>query len=411
MTEFFDTLETRDPELRERAIEDALPRRVAHAKAGAPAFARILANVDPAAITSRAALATLPVTRKSDLLELQKASRPFGGFAAMRRGEAARVFASPGPIYEPESRQPDHWRLARALFAAGFRAGDLIHNTFAYHFTPAGSMLETGAQALGCTVIPAGTGQTEQQVQAIAELAPDGYVGTPSFLRIIFEKADEQGIALPSLRKALVSGEAFPPAVRDALAARGVVGYQVYASADLGAIAYETEARAGLVVDEGVLLEIVRPGTGDPVAPGEVGEVVVTLLSNAIYPLIRFGTGDLSAFLPGASPCGRTNTRIKGWLGRADQTTKVKGMFVHPSQVAAIVRRHPQIARARLVVDNPGGSDRMTLNVETAGAAPAADAIVATIRDVTKLRGEVAFRAPGELPNDGKVIDDVRKYD
>jgi len=409
----FDTLETRDPELRERALENALPRLVARAKAGAPAFARLLAAVDPAAITSRAALAELPVTRKSELLELQKASRPFGGFAAMRRGEAARVFASPGPIYEPESRQPDHWRLARALFAAGFRAGDLIHNTFAYHFTPAGSMLETGAQALGCTVFPAGTGQTEQQVQAIAELAPDGYVGTPSFLRIIFEKADELRIALPSLRKALVSGEAFPPSLRDALAARGVDGYQVYASADLGAIAYETSARAGLVVDEGVLVEIVRPGTGDPVAPGEVGEVVVTMLGNAIYPLIRFGTGDLSAFLPGVSPCGRTNARIKGWLGRADQTTKVKGMFVHPSQVAAIVRRHPGIARARLVIDNPGGNDRMTLNVELvgAGAAPAADAIVATIRDVTKLRGEVAFRAPGELANDGKVIDDVRSHD
>jgi len=262
-------------------------------------------------------------------------------------------------------------------------------------------------------VFPAGTGQTEQQVQAIAELAPDGYVGTPSFLRIIFEKADELRIALPSLRKALVSGEAFPPSLRDALAARGVDGYQVYASADLGAIAYETSARAGLVVDEGVLVEIVRPGTGDPVAPGEVGEVVVTMLGNAIYPLIRFGTGDLSAFLPGVSPCGRTNARIKGWLGRADQTTKVKGMFVHPSQVAAIVRRHPGIARARLVIDNPGGNDRMTLNVELvgAGAAPAADAIVATIRDVTKLRGEVAFRAPGELANDGKVIDDVRSHD
>ena len=410
MTEFFDTLETRDPAWREREILHALPRLVAHAKANAPAFARILADVDPAAITSRAALAAVPVTRKSGLLELQKADRPFGGFAAMRRGEAARVFASPGAIYEPESREPDHWRLSRALFAAGFRPGDLIHNAFAYHFTPAGSMLETGAHALGCTVFPAGTGQTEQQVQAIAELAPDGYVGTPSFLRIILEKADELGIALPSLRKALVSAEAFPPSLRDAFAARGIAGYQVYASADLGAIAYETAAREGLVVDEGVLVEIVRPGTGDPVAAGEVGEVVVTMLRNTVYPLIRFGTGDLSAFLSGASPCGRTNARIKGWLGRADQTTKVKGMFVHPSQVAAIVRRHPAIARARLVVDNPEGSDRMTLNLETAGPKPPAEEIIATIRDVTKLRAEVAFRAPGELPNDGKVIDDVRTY-
>ncbi len=410
MTGHFDTLETRDPEVRERALMEALRRQIAHAKTNAPAFARLLGGVDPEGVSSRAALAAVPVTRKSDLGELQKAERPFGGLSTGRRGDAARVFASPGPIYEPESRRPDHWRLARALFAAGFRPGDLIHNAFAYHFTPAGSMLETGAHALGCTVFPAGTGQTELQVQAIADLSPDGYVGTPSFLRIILEKADEQRIALPSLRKALVSAEAFPASLRDALAERGIAGYQVYASADLGSIAYETEARAGLVVDEGVLVELVRPGTGDPVAPGEVGEVVVTTLQNSLYPLIRFGTGDLSAFVPGTSPCGRTNVRIKGWLGRADQTTKVKGMFVHPSQVAAIVRRHPEIVRARLVVDNPGGSDRMTLNIETT-ARPAAESIVASIRDVTKLRGEVAFHAPGELPNDGKVIDDVRKYD
>lgn len=411
MTEHYDALETRDPGLRERALTDALPRQIAHAKANAPAFARILAGVDPAAITSRAALSAVPVTRKSDLVDMQKATRPFGGLASLTRGEAARVFASPGPIYEPEGRLPDHWRLARALFAAGFRAGDLIHNAFAYHFTPAGSMLETGALALGCTVFAAGTGQTEQQVQAIADLAPDGYVGTPSFLRIILEKADELGTPLPSLRKALFSAEAFPPSLRDAFLARGIAGYQVYASADLGSIAYETEARAGLVVDEGVLVELVRPGTGDPVEAGEVGEVVVTALHNAVYPLIRFGTGDLSAFVPGTSPCGRTNARIKGWLGRADQTAKVKGMFVHPSQVAMIVKRHPGVLRARLVIDNPDGGDRMTLNVETAGPPPPADAIVASIRDVTKLRGGVAFRAPGELANDGKVIEDLRKYD
>ncbi len=410
MTEYFDTLETRDPDVRERALLSALPGQLAHAKARTPAFASILADVDPAAVTSRAALAKVPVTRKSELLERQKAARPFGGFASFAPGEPARVFASPGPIYEPEGRRPDHWRLARALFAAGFRPGNLIHNTFSYHFTPAGSMLETGAHALGCTVFAAGTGQTEQQVQAIAELAPDGYVGTPSFLKIILEKADELDVRLPSLRKALVSGEAFPPSLRDALVARGIAGYQAYATADLGSIAYETEARQGLVVDEGVLVEIVRPGTGDPVGPGEVGEVVVTTLANAIYPLIRFGTGDLSAFLPGPSPCGRTNARIKGWLGRADQTTKVKGLFVHPSQVAEIVRRHPEIQRARLVVDNPGGMDRMTLHAETQ-AALVADAVIGTIRDVTKLRGEVALRAPGELPNDGKVIDDTRKYD
>ena len=332
MTEHFDTLETRAPELREREQLAALRRQVAHARAHAPAFAQILAGVDADALTSRDALARLPVTRKSDLLELQKADRPFGGLAATRWGEARRVFASPGPIYEPEGRQPDYWRLARALFAAGFRAGDLVHNCFSYHLTPAGSMLETGAHALGCTVFPGGTGQTELQVQAMAELRPVGYVGTPSFLKIILEKADEQRIALPSLTRALLSGEAFPPSLRDALAARGIAGYQVYATADLGVIAYESPAREGLIVDEGVLVEIVRPGTGDPVREGEVGEVVVTALANTDYPLIRFGTGDLSALLPGRSPCGRSNMRIKGWMGRADQTTKVKGMFVHPAR-------------------------------------------------------------------------------
>src|SRR5437762_3596135 len=393
MSDHFDRLETRDPAVRERAQWAQLPRQIAHAKAHAPAFARILANIDPYAITTYEALARIPVTRKSELLELQKSDRPFGGFAATRWGDARRVFASPGPICEPEGSAPDHWRLARALYAAGFRRGDLVHNCFSYHFTPAGSMVETGAHALGCTVFPGGVGQTEQQVQAMADLKPDGYVGTPSFLKIILEKADELGVELPSLRKALVSGEAFLPSLRDALVARGIAGYQVYASADLGAIAYETEARAGLVVDEGVLVELVRPGTGDPVAAGEVGEVVVTTLHNAVYPLIRFGTGDLSAFLPGMSPCGRTNARIKGWLGRADQTAKVKGMFVHPSQVAAVVKRHPEILRARLVVDNPDGADRMTLNVETESAPSTADAIVASIRDITKLRGDVAFRA------------------
>ena len=416
MNDHFDTLEIRDPEQRERALLAQLPRQVAHAKANAPAFARILAAVDPAAVTTRAALAALPVTRKSELLELQKAERPFGGFAATRwhvqTTGPARVFASPGPICEPEGSGPDYWRLARALFAAGFRAGDLVHNCFAYHFTPAGSMLETGAHALGCTVFPGGTGQTEQQVQAMADLQPDGYVGTPSFLKIILDKADEMGVAVPSLRKALVSGEPFLPGLRDALVARGIAGYQVYATADVGAIAYETEARSGLVLDEGVLVELVRAGTGDPVAPGEVGEVVVTTLFNAAYPLIRFGTGDLSMFLSGASPCGRTNARIKGWMGRADQTTKVKGMFVHPSQVAALVRRHPEIMKARLVVDNPHGNDRMTLHAEVPGdPSLQTEAIVESIREITKLRGEVVFRAPGELPNDGKVIDDVRKID
>ena len=409
---YYDARETRDPLDRERELLARLPAQVAHAKAHAPAFAALLKDVDPAAITTREALATLPVIRKSELSELQKAARPFGGLAAVRWGSAcARVFASPGPIYEPEGARKDYWRLARAFYAAGFRAGDLVHNTFSYHFTPAGSMMETAAHALGCTVFPAGVGQTEMQLAAMLDLRPDAYAGTPSFLRILLEKADEQGVKLDSLKKAFVSGEAFPPSQREALAARGIQAYQAYATADLGLIAFETPAREGMVLDEEVILEIVRPGTGDPVAPGEVGEVVVTTF-NPDYPLIRFGTGDHSAILPGTSPCGRTNTRIKGWLGRADQTTKVKGMFVHPGQVAAVLKRHPEIGRGRLVVDNPGQSDRMTLHCELAAPADGlAEAVAGSIRELTKLRGEVSFCAPGSLANDGKVIDDRRTYE
>ena len=409
--DFHDTRETRDSEARERELLTRLPAQIAHARAAAPALGRLLADVDPDSVTSREALATLPVTRKSELLELQKAARPFGGFAAVGWGAACRrVFASPGPLYEPEGARPDYYRLARALFAAGFRAGDLVHNTFSYHFTPAGSMMETAAHALGCTVFPAGVGQTEQQLAAIADLQPNAYVGTPSFLRILLDKADELGVTV-SFTKAFVSGEAFPPSVREAFAARGIQAYQAYATADIGLIAYETPAREGMVVDEDVLLEIVRPGTGDPVAVGEVGEVVVTTL-NPDYPLIRFGTGDLSAVLPGDSPCGRTNVRIKGWMGRADQTTKVKGMFVHPGQIAQVLRRHPEVTRARLVVDNPELNDRMTFMCEVAGGGSEAlaGAIAASIRELTKLRGEVAFLPTGALANDGKVIDDVRVY-
>jgi len=412
MNEHYDVLETRDPERREREQFAQLARQLAHAKERSPAFAKSLAGIDPGEITSREALARLPVLRKSQLAELQKEARPFGGLAATRWGAVRRVFASPGPIYEPEGAASDYWRFARALYAAGFRAGDLVHNGFSYHFTPAGSMFETAAHALGCTVFPGGTGQTEQQVAAMADLRPTAYVGTPSFLRIILDRADELGVALSSITKALVSAEPFPTSLRDALAARGIRGFQAYGTADVGAIAYETSARDGLVVDEGALVEIVRPGTGDPVAPGEVGEVVVTPLANVDYPLIRYGTGDLSATLAGASACGRTNMRIKGWLGRADQATKVKGLFVHPAQVAAIVGRHPEVRRARLVVDNPGGADRMILHVEVSGVAPAlAESIVESIREVTKLRGEVTIRAVDELPNDGKVIDDLRKLE
>lgn len=414
MTSFYDTLETRDPAEREAALLAALPAQVAHARSMAPAFAAILADVDPASITSRAALARLPVTRKYELLERQQAQRAenvFGGFSAINFGAAMpRVFSSPGPIYEPEGARGDYWRMARAMHAAGFRAGELIHNSFSYHFVPAGSMMESGAHALGCTVFPGGTGQTEQQVQAMSELRPAGYIGTPSFLKLIIEKAAELQQSLPSVTKALLSGEAFPPSLRDWLAERGVAGYQCYATADLGLIAYETSAREGLVLDEGVIVEIVRPGTGDPVPEGEVGELVVTTL-NPDYPLVRFGTGDLSAILPGQCPSGRTNTRIKGWLGRADQTTKVRGMFVHPAQVAAIAARFPQVLRARLVVSGEMANDQMVLRAETAEfAGGLAEQLADTIRDITKLRGDVELVAPGSLPNDGKVIEDARSY-
>ena len=417
----YDGLETRDPAQREQALLAALPAQVAAFQATA-AGATLMAGVEAAAVTSRAALATLPVTRKHTLLALQQAARvagrdPFGGFAAIGWREqgalrpARRVFQSPGPIYEPEGAAADYWRFARALFAAGFRAGDLVHNSFSYHLTPAGSMMETGAHAIGCTVFPGGVGNTELQLQAMQELRPDAYAGTPSFLRIALEKADELGQALPFLRKASVGGEAFPPSLRDAFAARGIQAFQSYGTADLGLVAYETAAREGLVLDEGVLLEIVRPGTGDPLPEGEVGEVVVTTL-NPDYPLVRFGTGDLSAMLPGTCPTGRTAPRIKGWMGRADQTAKVRGMFVHPGQVAEVLKRHPEVQRGRLVIEGEMANDRMSLHVECSSTPEGlAQALAGSLRDVTKLRGEVLLRTPGSLPNDGKVIEDARRYE
>jgi phenylacetate-CoA ligase len=416
MTEHYDDLEIRDPEARERDLLARLPKQIAHAKANAPGFARILKDVDPRAVTARAALARLPVTRKSDLKALQAEIRPLGGLNATPVEKLAKVFVSPGPIYEPEGYGRDWWRTGRALHAAGFRAGDIVANTFAYHFTPAGSMLESGALACGCTVVPTGVGQTELQVAAIAGLRMSAYIGTPSFLKLIVEKADEQKADISCLKKAMVGGEYVPPALRVAMGERGLSVMQCYATADLGLVSYESRGPDGrvcdgMLVDEGILLEIVRPGTGDPVADGEVGEVVVTTF-NADYPLVRFATGDLSAVLAGRSPCGRTNVRIKGWMGRADQTTKVKGMFVHPSQVAEVVKRHAEVRRARLIVDTAEGQDRMTLHCEVEGApAGLAELIVASIRDVTKLRGEVALRRPGELANDGKVIEDARKYE
>ncbi|MES3015215.1 MAG: AMP-binding protein [Pseudomonadota bacterium] len=419
MGPYHDALETRAPAQREAALMSALAAQIAHAKAHAPAFAASLAGIDATQVTSRAALARLPVIRKHELLERQRdANAPdvFGGFSALgwgmtpRERRALRVFVSPGPIHEPEGAAADYWRMARALFAAGLREGDLAHNSFSYHFTPAGAMMESGAFALGCTVFPGGTGQTEQQVQAMSTLKPAAYIGTPSFLKIILEKADELGVALPSLAKASVGGEAFPPSLRDWLLARGVTAYQSYGTADLGLVAYETAAREGLVLDEGVIVEIVRPGTGDPVPDGEVGEVVVTTL-NPGYPLIRFGTGDLSAVLAGTCPTGRTNTRIKGWMGRADQTAKVRGMFVHPAQVAEIARHHPVVRKARLIVSGEMANDAMALHVEVDDAPEGLAARLAdAMRDVTKLRGEVRLCAIGSLPNDGKVIEDARKY-
>ena len=423
MNTFYDALETRSPQAREAALMAALPGQIAHAQQHSAAFASILAGMDAASVSSREALARLPVTRKYELLERQQAARAsangnganagkvFGGFSALDFGHAMRrVFASPGTIYEPEGTRADYWRMARTMYAAGFRAGDLIHNSFSYHFVPAGSMMETGAHALGCTVFPGGTGQTEQQVQAMVDLQPAGYIGTPSFLKLIVEKAADMGVALPSVKRALVSGEACPPSLRDWLGERGIAAYQCYATADLGLIAYETAAREGLVLDEGVIVEIVRPGTGDPVPEGEVGELVVTTL-NPDYPLVRFGTGDLSAVLPGTCPTGRTNTRIKGWMGRADQTTKIRGMFVHPSQVADIARRFPEVVKARLVVTGEMANDAMTLKVETLAAPQGLDSRISeAIRDVTKLRGDVQLVSPGSLPNDGKVIEDARSY-
>lgn len=407
---YYDPLETRDPDEREADLMDKLARQVAHAKETTHYYFQTLAGINPFECATREALARLPLTRKRDLMELQQKTPPFGGLNSLPRRRARRVFASPGPIYELQGKEVDPWRMARVLYAAGFRDGDLMHNCFSYHFTPGAFIFEGGARKLGCSVFPGGTGQTEQQVQAIVDLQPEGYVGTPSFLRIIVEKAEELSADIRSLSKACVSGEALPGVTRNWLKERGITVRQCYATADIGAIAYESEAEEGLIVEEEILVEIVRPGTGDPVEPGEVGEVVVTTF-NADYPLIRFATGDLSAIMPGRSPCGRSNIRLKGWMGRADQTTKIKGMFVHPEQVADIARRHPEIHRMRLVVDNPGGQDRMVLHCEIeAGSEVLDQAVISSLREVTKLRGEVAFSALGGLPNDGKVIEDGRVY-
>ncbi len=409
-----DQLETRDPEAREQALFAMLPSLLARAVAHAPGWAAQLDGIDITRITSRAALATLPLLKKAALKDLQAARPPFGGFATGEAGSMGRIMMSPGPIFEPEGRGEDWWRSARALFAAGVRKGDIVHNTFAYHLTPGGWILDAGARALGCAVIAAGPGNTEQQLEAIGHLKPTVYVGVPDYLKILLDKAAEAGKDASSIKRALVSGGALFPSLRAEYKARGVDVFQCYATADLGIIAYESPGPDGtvdgMIVEEGALVEIVRPGTGDPVPDGEVGEMVVTTF-NRDYPMIRFATGDLSAVLPGLSPCGRTNRRIRGWLGRADQTTKVKGMFVHPEQIAALAKRHPELGRVRLVVGRDGEQDTMTLQAETAVPSDALAAVVATsLQALTKLKGAIAFAAPGTLPNDGKIIADDRTY-
>jgi phenylacetate-CoA ligase len=409
MTDHYDTLETRSPGEREAELFSRLPDVLRKAMT-APAYAeRLKKGIDPAAITSRAALARLPLLRKSDLPALHKASPPFGGFVAGAAGSFGRLFTSPGPIFEPEPVHADPWRGARALFAAGFRPGDVVLNTFSYHLTPGGFIYDASARALGCAVIPAGPGNTEAQFELIEAYRPVGYSGTPDFLKILLDAASGARRDISSIKRASVSGAAFPKSLQDEIRSRGVDAYQAFGTADLGLIAFETSAHEGMVVNEDLILEIVRPGTGDPVAEGDVGEIVVTSL-DLHHPWIRLAVGDLTAVLPSRSPCGRSNMRIKGWMGRADQTSKVKGMFVRPEQIAEIAKRHPELARLRLVVTRAGETDVMTLGCECASPSEALRAdIAATLRAVTKLQGNVDFVAPGRLPNDGKVISDERK--
>ncbi len=411
MADHFDELETRDPEQRETELMAALPGQVALAKTNSSFFGKLYADIDPMAINTREALQQLPVIRKPDVQEAQNAEPPFGGLNAVPVSDMAHVYMSPGPIFEPDGAQRDHWRYARALYAAGFRRGDIVHNTLSYHLTPAGMLVETGCRAIGCAVFPGGVGNTEMQVDAIERLKPTAYAGTPSFLRILLEKADEMGRDSSSYRKASVGAEPLPPSLRQWFEDRGIQTTQGYGTADVGLIAYESLPVEGMLLDEGLILEICRPGTGEPVAEGEVGEIVVTTF-NPIYPLIRYGTGDMTAILPGTSPCGRTATRIKGWMGRADQSCKVRGMFVHAKLVGEIVGRHPEVAKARFVITNPDNRDQMTLKVEAEkGDAALLDAVKQSVTTVTKLRGEVEIVAPGSLPNDGIVVEDARTFD
>src|ERR1035437_1961906 len=408
MPDHYDALETRDPWSREHEHFARLAEAVARAMT-APGWAKHLKGIDPKSGNLRPSLAQPLGLRKTDVAALQKEKTPLGGLNLTAPSHAHRLLMSPGPIFEPEGAGKDWWGSARDCYAAGFRAGDIVHNSFAYHLTPGGFILEAGLHALGCAVIPGGVGNTEQQLEAIAHYKPSGYVGTPDFLKILLDTAEKTGKDAASIKRGLVSGAALPASLRDELAQRGIAVLQCYATPELGVIAYESEAREGMIVNESVIVEIVRPGTGDPAAEGDVGEVVVTSF-NPDYPMIRFGTGDLSALLPGVSPCGRSNARIKGWMGRADQTAKVKGMFVHPKQIAEVAARHPQLLRLRLVVGREGEQDSMTLMAECAAPDAALEATVAaTLQSVTKLKGAVKLVAPGALPNDGKVIADERK--
>ena len=410
MALYYDDLETRSQDEREATQLAALSKQVAIAKTTV-GYENVLAGVDPEIVTSRSELAALPVTRKYELIERQTPDAPLGGLNAAPIEELARVFISPGPIAEPQGRGSDFWRFSRALFAAGFRKGDRVHNCFSYHFTPAGMMFDSGAQALGCVVFPGGVGQTEQQVTAMLHFRPHAYAGTPDFLKIILEKGDKMGADLSSVKKALVGGGALLPPLRQAYSDRGIDVLQCYGTADVGNIAYESEAQDGMILDEGVIVEIVRPGTGDPVTEGEVGEVLVTIL-NEDYPLIRFATGDLSAILPGSSPCGRTGPRIKGWMGRADQRTKIRGMFVDPVQINRLLKLNPRIMKMRLVVSEEEGLDTSTLFGETAdGDEGLAKELAAAFQRECKLRTNIQFAELGSLPNDGKIIDDLRKYE
>lgn len=406
MFKYFDDLETRSSEARTRAIASVLPQQIARAQ-GLPGYGDALKGVKAERIVSLDDLATLPVLRKSDLGRAQGAAAPFGGLTLMPASGFAHVFQSPGPIYEPGGDSHDWWRMGRFLNACGIGAGDIVQNCFGYHLTPAGMIFENGARAVGAAVLPAGTGQTELQARAAADIGVTAYAGTPDYLKVILDKADAMGLSL-NITKAAVGGGALFPSLRQEYADRGIACLQCYATADLGNIAYESSAQEGLIVDEGVIVEIVTPGTGDPVAPGGVGEVVVTTL-NPDYPLIRFATGDLSAVMEGASPCGRTNIRIKGWMGRADQTAKIKGMFVRPEQVAALVARHDKIARARVIASREGEQDVMTVQIEADSGD--ADCFAGTVSEVLKLKGRIEIVAKGSLPNDGKVIEDQRSYD